>query len=273
MENEIKEIYLSEQERLRKTEGFTTGFSDLDIFCRFVEPGNILTIGGRPAMGKTAFSMSLVNHLLEKGKSVLYFSPGVSKPKVIQRIVSEKIGVPLFTLVNGKVREEELNIVLNSYENKKIEIVDKINLTIDDFEEKVKELQPEVVFVNYVQLLKMPKAPNLTEATNLAISEIKRIAVENNVVVVLLSQLSRSVEARCEKRPILSDLRNGSMLEELSDVIMMLYRDSYYNCQDDEDLPEYNEIRVIKNSTGPTGAAYLDFKNGFFRNRAISNEF
>jgi replicative DNA helicase len=116
----------------------------------------------------------------------------------------------------------------------------------------------------------MPKAPNLTEATNLAIREVKRIAVENNVIVVLLSQLSRAVEGRFDKHPLLSDLRNGSLLEEISDMILMIYREEYYSAE-----PEFprNEIIVAKNTMGPTGTVCLDFKNGYFRNFSSDNTF
>ena len=268
--DDIKEIYLKGQERLKKTDFFTTGFEDLDIFCKYLEGGNVLTIGGRPAIGKTSFALSLLNHLLDRKKNVLFFTMDSPKEKVVNKLVAEKIGTPLFSLIEGKVREEEVNIVLDSFKDKKLEIVDKTNLTIEDVETKVSEIKPDIVFIDYVQLLEAPKAPNRTEAINLVIKELKRIAVDNDVIVVLLSQLSRAVEGRLDKRPMLSDLRNGSLLEEISDVILMIYRDEYYNPE-----PEYpsNEVIVEKNSMGPTGIVSLDFKYGFFKNRKIDNTF
>ena len=156
------------------------------------------------------------------------------------------------------------------YVYSKFDIIDGSILTTNDIETKIKKTQPDIVFISYIQLLGMPKAPNLTEATNLAIKEIKRIAVENNVIVVLLSQLSRAVEARFDKHPLLSDLRNGSLLEELSDVILFIYRDEYYN---NETAFPGNEIIVAKNTMGPVGTVSLDFKQGFFRNPKIDNTF
>ena len=258
----IKEIYLKGQERLKKTDFFTTGFLDLDIFCKYLEGGNVLTIGGRPAMGKTSFALSLLNHILDRKKNVLFFTMDSPKEKVVNKLVAEKIGTPLFSLIEGKVREEEVNIILESFNDNNLEIVDKTDLSIDDAENYIKEYKPDIVFINYIQLLKMPKAPNLTEATNLAIKEVKRIAVENNVIVVLLSQLSRAVEARTDKHPLLSDLRNGSLLEEVSDVILFIYREEYYN--NETEFPD-NEIIVAKNTVGPVGKICLDFKNGFFK--------
>ena len=269
MEN-IKEIYLKEQERLKKTDFFSTGFEDLDVFCKYTDSGNILTIGGRPAMGKTNFSVSLINHMVNTGKNVLCFTMDTPKSKYVMRLVSEKIGTPLFSLLEGRVREEEVNIVLDSYKDKKLEIVDKTNLSIEDIETKIQEIKPDIVFIDYIQMVEAPKAPNITEAINLVIKEIKRIAVENNVIVVLLSQLSRAVEARFDKHPLLSDLRNGSLLEEISDIILFIYRESYYEFEKEEPR---NEIIIAKNNLGPTGITSLDFKNGFFRNRQCTNTF
>lgn len=269
MTNKIKELYESGLERRKKT-NFSTGFEELDIFCKYIDCGDILTIGARPAMGKTNFSASLVNHFIDKGKKVLYFSMSMSSEYVVHRLVAEKIGTPLFPLLEGRVRKEEVDIALNSFEDKKLEIIDKTDLSIDDVECIIKDLKPDIVFIDYIQLLKMPKAPNLTEATNLAIKEVKRIAVTHNVIVILLSQLSRAVEARMDKHPLLSDLRNGSLLEEVSDVIMFIYREEYYSNTDDNPR---NEIIVAKNTMGPVGTICLDFKHGFFKNRIIDNTF
>ena len=267
--NSIKKIYMEAQEKI-KNSVFTTGFEDLDNFCKYLSNGSILTIGGRPAMGKTSFATSLVNHLLSINKNILFFSLELSKGKFIQRMIAEKIGEPIFSILENKINERELDITLNSYEDKNFEIVDEHNLTIEKFEDKIKTSKPEIVFVDYVQLLEMPKAPNLTEATNLAIKEIKRIAVENNIIVVLLSQLSRAVEARCDKTPLLSDLRNGSLLEEISDIILFIYREEYYDSNTETPM---NLIITAKNSVGPTGTVCLDFKNGFFKNKSYYNGF
>lgn len=267
--NSIKQIFIEAQEKI-KNSSFTTGFEDLDIFCKYLNAGSILTIGGRPAMGKTSLACSLANHFLDNNKKVLFFSLQLSKEKLAQRLVAEKINTPILPLLENKINEAELDIALNSYADKSIEIIDKIDLKIEEFEDRVKTMKPDIVFVDYIQLLEMPKAPNLTEATNLAIKEVKRIAVENNIIVVLLSQLSRAVETRCDKIPLLSDLRNGSLLEEISDIILFIYREDYYDF--DIEQPS-NLIIVSKNIIGPTGTINLDFKNGFFRNKTLNNSF
>ena len=266
MVNDIRKIYEKGIERTKR-EPFLTGFKDLDIFCKYLGGGDILTIGGRPGMGKTNFAVSLVNNILEQGKSVMYFSLEMNAERFINRLVAERLNVSLFDL-RERVRTEEIEKALSFYDDKKIYICDRTSYTPAEMEDAIKEVKPDIVFIDYIQLLQMPKAPNLTEATNLAIREIKRIAAENNIMVVMLSQLSRAVESRCDKRPLLSDLRNGNLIEELSDIILMLYRDEYYNPEPDDSYNEimHNEIIISKNSYGPVGIIMLEFKKGFFRN-------
>lgn len=269
MGNNIEEIYLKSIEKTKKAD-FSTGFEDLDIFCKFLSGGDILTIGGRPAMGKTNFAVSLVNHLVNSGKNVLYYSLAQSTTQLIYRLVAEKMGTPLFALLEGKIRQEEVDVVLKSFDDKKLNVVSKANLSVEDIENDIRKYKSEIVFIDYIQLVQMPKAPNLTEATNLAIKELKRIAAENEVIIILLSQLSRAVEARFDKRPMLSDLRNGSLLDEISDTILFIYREGYYDST--VESPR-NEIIIAKNSMYLTGTALLDFRNGFFRNRKADSTF
>ena len=94
-----------------------------------------------------------------------------TKSKFVMKLVLEKIGTPLFSLLEGKVREEEVNIVFDSYKDKKLEIIDKTNLSVEDIDTKVQEIKPDIVFIDYVQLIEAPKAPNRTEAINLVIKE------------------------------------------------------------------------------------------------------
>ena len=262
MENNIVDIFMKSQKNCR-TDLFSTGFEELDVFCKFLEGGNIMIIGGRPGMGKTNFALSIVNHLLDCQKSVMYISMEMSAERLVQRLVAEKLTIPMHNLLTGNVSTQELETALKSYENKTLFINDNINITLEDLENYIKESKPEVVFIDYIQMLEAPKAPNLTEATNLAIKEVKRMAIENNVIVVMLSQLSRAVEGRFEKYPMLSDLRNGSLLEELSDVVLLLYRDEYYNPETEH---HKGDVYIRKNSLGPSGAISLDFKNGFYKN-------
>ncbi|MBQ8460028.1 AAA family ATPase [bacterium] len=237
----------------------TTGFNDFDPFLENIKSkDSIITVGGRPSMGKTSFALSICNYLLKEKHKVLYASLDYSKDEIEKRFIENKIKMRI---------EKKLSLLVNNaidfYDKSGLSILAQTNLDIEKLEEIIKETKPEFLFIDYVQLLKMPKAPNLTEATNLAIYEIKRIARENNLCVFLLSQLSRNPEYRTDKRPILSDLRNGSLLEELSDVVIMIYRNGYYN-MNNKNLAE--EIIIRKNNSGPIGNFFLNFKDGFFEN-------
>lgn len=248
---------------------FSTGFIDIDLVLRNVEKGSIITIGGRPAMGKTAFSLSIVNHLLEQNKKIFYFSPVLRTKAIAKRLIANKLGMNHFDFM-------KIDVVVKSgaeyFKNKEFYTNDKTLLTVEDIENEIKENTPDVVFIDYIQLLKMPKAPNYTDSINLAVQEIKRIAKETGVIFVILTQLSRALENRYDKRPMLSDIRNSSLLEEISDVVMMIYRDEYYN-KDDETNKNYAEIILCKNDFGPLATVSLKFDNGIFYNRTQVLEF
>ena len=247
---------------------FTTGYTDLDSFLMNIKGGNIITIGGRPAMGKTNFLLPIIDHLAEENKRVAVFCLEYSKEQFLKRLLMYKADI--YPYLNKGLSSDDFKKLaekMEEYSKSEIYLCDRVMLTVEELEEKVKELKPEVVFIDYVQLLQMPKAPNLTEATNLAIHELKRIATENNVIMFVTSQLSRAVESRVDKHPVLSDLRNGSLLEELSDVVLMIYRDEYYNVE--SIAPHSAEIIVMKNKYGPTGTVNLTFKNGKFSNWTV----
>lgn len=245
---------------------FETGFSDLDGCLRGITKGSIITIGSRPAMGKSSFAISICNHLLEIGKKVLFFALDSSEAVTERQFISVKTQIPQpIEAVKSKIVEwEKITKAIQFYNDKNFELLCKINLSIDEVEEKIRAEKPDVVFLDCIQCIKMPKAPNITEAINLAIKEVKRIATENDTIVVLPSQVSRASLYRSDRRPILSDLRNGSLLEDLSDVIMFIHREEYYD-REDEDLKNRAEIIICKNKFGELGCLCLKFEHGLFK--------
>ena len=262
---------LKNLKELKRKNYFSTGFCDIDEFLKNVEKGSIITIGARPSMGKTSFALNILMHLAEKKKTVFYFSLAMSKELITKRMLSIKAEVDPCRIASGNMQPkdwEKLEKAMEVLINYELFIEDEPTLTVDDIEEKVKnsEVKPDVVFIDYIQLLKMPKAPNYTDAINLAVQELKRIARETGIIFVLLTQLSRAVEQRLDKRPILSDIRSSSLLEELSDVVMMIYREQYYNAED-ESCKHIAEIIFRKNDFGPLITASLLFDKGIFRNR------
>ena len=246
---------------------FETGFKELDAFFPGVTKGSIITIGARPAMGKTSFAISVCNHLLEKGKKVLFCELDTSELIIERQFISVKTQIPQpIEAVKSKLAEwEEITNAIQFYNDKNFEIFCKMNLTVDEVEEKIRAEKPDVVFIDCIQCIKMPKAPNITEAINLAIKEVKRIALENNIIVVLTSQLSRAPEARFSKTPMLSDLRNGSLLEDLSDLILFIHREEYYD-RENEDLKNKAEIIIGKNKFGDLRNVCLKFEKGIYKN-------
>lgn len=242
---------------------FETGFTGLDVSISGVTKGSIITIGARPSMGKSSFAISVCNHLLDTDKKVLFCELDSSEQTIERQFL--QIKSMIYDYQYNKKDWEKIKEAIDYYQKKPFTLFCKVNMAIEELEEKVKEEKPDILFIDCIQFIKMPKAPNLTEAINLAIKEVKRIAVENDLIVVLTSQASRSAEYRCDKRPMISDLRNGSLLEDLSDVIMMIYREEYYD-RENKDLKNKADIIIAKNKFGELSYVNLYFAKGFFAN-------
>lgn len=258
---------INSEEFLKKTSEtiFSTGFEEIDECLKNVEKGSIITIGARPSMGKTSFALSILNNLLEKDKKVFYFSPSTTMNGIIKKLISNKYNLYPYELEKMPDYKEKSAKYLDFLAKKDLFINNLVNLTVEDIENEIEEDTPDVVFIDYIQLLKMPKAPNFTDSINIAVQEIKRIAQDTGVIFVLLSQLSRAVEQRLDKRPLLSDIRNSSLLEEISDIVIMLYRDSYYNSDNIENQYQA-EIIFRKNEFGPLALITLAYTHGGFKN-------
>ena len=254
-----KELKFNEDEN-----NFSTGFDEIDSCLKYIDKGSIITIGGRPAMGKSSFAVSILNNLLEQGKKIFYYSGGINKSRLMKRIIANRLKLNYFETEIKQVTKRSLfNEAIKYYTDKEFYIEDKVNFSVSDIEEEIKKNPPDIVFIDYIQLIKMPKAPNFTDSINIAVQEIKRIAHQTGVIFVLLTQLSRALEQRTDKRPLPSDIRSSSLLEELSDVIMMIYRDSYYNIEDESNRHRA-EINICKHDFGPLGIVWMRFENGYF---------
>ena len=251
-----------------KTDSLVTGFQDLDCILSGVEKGNLITIGARPAMGKTSLMTSILYTLLKADKKCLLFSLEMSLSRYIKRLIAQVCEIDLYSLNN-----------IDIFDNKRInkiktalDIISCFNLSIfddaykiDEIREKIEIEKPEYVFIDYIQLLDtVKKRQRSEEITNIMI-ELKKIAKENNCIIFILSQLSRAVESRCDKRPMLSDLGECGDIENISDVVMFIYRDEYYRSYDSEKDYAQNkgeaEIIIDKNKMGATVTIKLIFKS------------
>lgn len=259
LENTLDRLLNPEKEK------FITGFEDLDLAMVGLEPGSLVTVGGRPAMGKTTFLMSIFENALKKNKKCIYFSLEMSEKLFIERFLIQYAELNHVMVKSGRMTEPEkakLKETCYGLKNFDYEIVcNWSSISIDEIKQKIENYNPDYVFIDYFQLLELNQKKDMqTEIKNL-LTQIKSIANKNECYVFIASQLSRAPEARINKRPYLSDLRGSSSLEELSDVVMFVYRDDYYHCYED-DYPQTNRAEIIipKNNAGQVGTVILEFK-------------
>ncbi|MEZ5373156.1 MAG: replicative DNA helicase [Microthrixaceae bacterium] len=248
--------------------GTPTGFTDLDTKLYGLQPGALIVMGARPAMGKTALALAIArNAALSAGKSAVYFSLEMSHLELTQRLVSMDARVDSSHLRNGKVSDSDWNRITRSLGrlgDADLWIDDNANLTVMELRAKARRLKSELggslglIVVDYLQLM---SGPGRAENRQTEIAEISRglkvLAREIDTPVLALSQLSRSLEQRADKRPMLSDLRESGSIEQDADVVLFLYRDEVYN----PDTPDAGlaELNISKHRAGPTGTCRLVF--------------
>ena len=245
-----------------------TGFRDLDILLSGVEKGNLITIGARPAMGKTAFILSIMSNLLKQNKKCLLFSLEMSTSQIIKRLIAILGEIGLITMNHNKLLDDsqksKIEYILTAISYLNLTICDDI-YTIEGIRNKIAEERPEYVFIDYLQLLETPRKKQRSEAITNIMLDLKQIAKENNCIIFISSQLSRALESRYDKHPMLSDLRESGDIENISDVVLLIYRDEYYKCYaDDEDYALNKgkaEIIVAKNKMGAIAIIELLFRS------------
>ena len=269
----IKQVVLNALERIEKASknkgvvtGIPTGFIDLDYKLSGLQPSDLVLVAARPSMGKTAFVLNIAQHVaFKKEKGVAVFSLEMSKEQLVNRLFALESQVDSQMLRTGNLKDSDWEKLIEG-----AGIIGRSNLIIDDTPSiSVSELRSkcrkyklehniELVIIDYLQLM-MGSAGKRQESRQQEISEISRslkaLARELNVPVVALSQLSRAVESRPDKRPTLSDLRESGAIEQDADVVMFIYRDEYYN--KDSDKKRQAEIIIAKQRNGPIGTVDL----------------
>ncbi len=248
--------------------GLPSGFVDLDNLTLGFQNGDLIIVAGRPSMGKTAFVLNIAEHVaLKEEKTVALFSLEMSAEQLVLRLLSANTGVPAHKLRTGNLETEEWNaLALSSaaFHNNKIYIDDTAGLTPASMRSRARRLKREVkdlglVVIDYIQLMQGARAQDnrATEVSDISRS-IKALARELNVPVIALSQLSRKVEERSDKRPVMSDLRESGAIEQDADLILMLFREEYYR-PDDASIKGMVELIIGKQRNGPTGSVKLTF--------------
>ena len=244
--------------------GLTTGFRDLNKKINGLQRSDLLLIAARPAMGKTAFALNLVQNAALKGDaSVAVFSLEMSKEQLVQRMVAAQSSVELKKIKTGTLAANDWPRITDGMavlSGAKIHIDDTPGIKISELRSKCRKLKIEngldLVFIDYLQIM---EGEGHNESRQQEIAKISRslkiLAKELDCPVVALSQLSRAPEQRADHRPMLSDLRESGSIEQDADIVMFLYRDEYYN--PDTERKNIGEVIVAKNRHGETGTVEL----------------
>ena len=245
--------------------GIASGYRKLDKMSSGFQKGDFIVLAARPSMGKTALALSLVASAANNGHTIGFFSLEMSAEQLTLRLLSSESGIPLHNIKNATISSEEWIEVTNvaaRLAEVKIFIDDTAAISIMDLRARARKLKLEhnvqMIVIDYLQLLHSSRNH---ENRHQEVSEISRslkaLAKELEIPVISLSQLSRAVDSRMDKRPMLSDLRESGAIEQDADLLMFLYRDIVYNPEAEN--PALTELIIGKQRNGPTGTVYLHF--------------
>ncbi len=245
--------------------GIPTGFKKLDEMSSGFQNGDLVVLAARPSMGKTALALSIATHAAAQGACVGVFSLEMSAEQLSLRLLSAESGISHHNIRNATITSDEwltLTSVAGKLAELKLFIDDIAMLTVMELRAKARKLKAEhkleLLVIDYLQLLHTTRR---YENRHQEVSEISRalkgLAKELNIPIIALSQLSRAVDSRMDKRPMLSDLRESGAIEQDADLIMFLYRDVMYNPETEN--PALAELIIGKQRNGPTGTVHLHF--------------
>ena len=261
----IEELYDSKE----AFTGLPTGFTDFDKMTSGLQPSDLIIVAARPSVGKSSLVLNIAEHVGIKGhKSVIFFSLEMSKEQLVQRMLCSQAGIDASRLRIGQLQDQEwpnLIAAADRLSNASIMLDDTPGMTAMEMRSKARRWKAEngldLIIVDYLQLMQ-GSSKRASDNRQQEMSEISRslkgLARELNVPVIALSQLSRSVESRTSKRPMLSDLRESGALEQDADIVCFIYRDDYYN--PDTEQKNVAELIVAKHRNGPVGTVNLFFQ-------------
>lgn len=246
--------------------GLETGFRDLDYKTAGLQKSDFILIAARPAMGKTSFVLNMVEHIaLQSDSTIAMFSLEMGKEQLIKRLLAMNSHVDSQKIRTGNLEDEDWDRLVGSVRkigNSKLMLDDVSGITAAQIRSKCRRLKLQqgldLVIIDYLQLMSgggYRRGENRQQEISDISRSLKVMARELDVPVIALSQLSRAVEQRPDKRPMLSDLRESGAIEQDADIVMFLYRDEYYN-PDTEDKG-VAEVIIAKQRSGPTGAVKL----------------
>jgi len=252
---------LGRRQSVQGMDGIATGFEKLDERINGLKPGNLVIIAGRPAMGKTTFALNISDHNAMTGKTVLFFSREMTSSELIDKSMSNLSGVPLNNIKTGDLTSDNwsfLSSTVSRFQDKNL-FIDECSRTVQQMSiiAKKKKMREglDLIVIDYLQLMD-GKGDNRTAQIGSITRGLKALAKELEIPIILLSQLSREVEKRPDKRPMMSDLRDSGEIEQDADIIIFVYRDEVYY-EDDAMNKGFAEILVRKFRNGEIGNEIL----------------
>ena len=250
--------------------GLPTGFRDLDRMTSGLQPSDLILVAARPSMGKTAFTLNIAQNVgVRQHKTVAFFSLEMSQEQLVQRLLCQIAHIDSQKLRTGQLNSDEewtrLTDACDKLYESPIYIDDTPGISVAEMRSKARRLKSEhgldLIIVDYLQLMQGRNAESRQQEISEMSRSLKALARELKVPLIALSQLSRSVESRQDKRPMLSDLRESGALEQDADIVSFLYREDYYDKETENQ--HITEVILAKHRNGPVGSVKLYFKNEF----------
>lgn len=267
----LDDVYLEMKSKIenKSNSGYRSSFPDLDSVVQGFQKSDLIIIAGRPSMGKTAFALNLAKNIMIKYKiPLIIFTLEMSRQQIMYRFLSSASQLNANRLKSGKMTLQEwknLSGSMKDLADLPLFIDDNPNLTVSDIRLTLRKIIAQkkkegLVVIDYLQLMKIGShLENRVQEISHITRNLKILAKEFEIPILLLSQLSRNVESRINKRPMLSDLRESGSIEQDADIVIMLYRDDYYS--ETKQIDSLTEFLIVKHRNGPTGVARLMFNS------------
>jgi len=243
--------------------GLSTGFQSIDSLLHGLRGGTVTVLAGRPSMGKSTLALNIANNI-SNTKTVLFYSLEMTQVQLMMKIVASETDINLNKVDKNELTEEENDrfyTALSKAGHKNMTILDRGYVSVRDIVSKSRQMHGrnglDCIVIDYLQLMKYDKNKEISELGNIT-RELKYLSKELDIPIILLSQLSRGVELRENKRPLMSDLRSSGEIEQDADCIIMVYRDEYYKKEESDDKG-LAEIIVAKNRMGQIGWVKCNF--------------
>ena len=280
----VKDLVLKTYEKIEyryqhrgELTGVSTGFYELDEMTSGLQKSDLIILAARPAMGKTAFALNIAQNAALRGKvPVAIFSLEMSKDQLVKRLLCSEDEVDSQRLRSGNMVDKDwdkMAVAMDAFASAPIYIDDTAGCTLTDIRAKCRRLAMEepnlgLIVIDYLQLIESSGKEDRMQQISAISRGLKILARELNVPIIALSQLSRAVESRTDKRPMLSDLRDSGAIEQDADIVMFIYRDEYYKKEsgEEEDMSAKaankgeSEIIIAKHRNGSVGTVKLLFQ-------------